>query len=65
MTEWLKILLEQRRLRGQDRPHRHAGEELFKSWGPDAVVTDMVLPDMDGIDLVRSLDSSIRSRRSL
>src|SRR4029078_6396638 len=31
------------------------GEELFKSWGPDAVVTDMVLPDLDGIELVRKL----------
>ena len=30
-----------------------AGEELFRSWRPDAVVTDMMLPDVDGLDLVQ------------
>jgi DNA-binding NtrC family response regulator len=29
------------------------GEELFRTWRPDAVVTDMLLPDVDGIELVR------------
>src|SRR6185503_9477688 len=29
------------------------GEELFKTWRPDAVITDMMLPDVDGIELVR------------
>ena len=29
------------------------GEELFRTWRPDAVVTDMMLPDVDGIELVR------------
>ena len=29
------------------------GEELFRSWRPDAVITDLLLPDIDGIELVR------------
>src|SRR6266513_5814964 len=29
------------------------GEELFKTWRPDSVITDMMLPDVDGIELVR------------
>src|SRR2546428_418745 len=29
------------------------GEELFKTWHPDSVITDMMLPDVDGIELVR------------
>ncbi len=31
------------------------GEEIVKTWRPDAVVTDMVLPDVDGVDLVAKL----------
>jgi two-component system, NtrC family, response regulator AtoC len=29
------------------------GEELFRSWQPDAVVTDLLLPDLDGTELVQ------------
>ena len=55
MTEWLKILLEHAGYEVKTALIGTRGEELFKAWGPDAVVTDMVLPDMDGIELVRKL----------
>jgi len=32
-----------------------AGEELFRQWRPDAVVTAIDLPDVDGIELLRRL----------
>ena len=53
MTEWLKILLEHAGYEVRTALIGTRGEELFKTWRPDAVVTDMMLPDVDGIELVR------------
>jgi DNA-binding NtrC family response regulator len=53
MTEWLKILLEHAQYEVRTALIGARGEELFKSWRPDAVVTDMLLPDVDGLDLLR------------
>src|SRR6185436_5166692 len=53
MTEWLKILLELAGYEVRTALIGTRGEEIFRSWHPDAVVTDMMLPDVDGIDLVR------------
>ena len=53
MTEWLKILLEHAGLRSADGAHRHPRRRAVQAWRPDAVVTDMMLPDVDGIELVR------------
>src|SRR5437870_6254066 len=53
MTEWLKILLEHAGYDVRTALIGTRGEEFFKSWRPDAVVTDMMLPDVDGIELVR------------
>src|ERR1700746_1948975 len=53
MTEWLKILLEHAGFEVKTALIGTRGEELFRSWKPDAVVTDMMLPDVDGIELVR------------
>src|SRR3954466_7766277 len=53
MTEWLKILLEHAGYEVKTALIGTRGEELFKTWRPDAVITDMMLPDADGIDLVR------------
>ena len=53
MLEWLRLLLE-----GEGYEVRTAlvgarGEEVFRSWRPDVVVLDMILPDIDGLDLLR------------
>ena len=53
MTEWLKILLEHAGFEVRTALIGTRGEELFKTWRPDAVITDMILPDIDGIELVR------------
>src|SRR6478672_11575796 len=53
MTEWLKILLEHAGYEVRTALIGTRGEELFRTWRPDAVITDMMLPDVDGIDLVR------------
>src|SRR5678810_247472 len=53
MTEWLKILLEHAGFEVRTALIGTRGEELFRTWRPDAVVTDMMLPDIDGIELVR------------
>src|SRR5713226_2532828 len=48
MTEWLKILLEHAGFEVKTALIGTRGEELCKTWRPDAVVTDMILPDVDG-----------------
>ena len=53
MTEWLKVLLEHHGFDVRTALLGTRGEEIFKTWHPDAVVTDMMLPDVDGIELVR------------
>ena len=53
MTEWLKILLEHAGYEVRTALIGTRGEEIFRTWHPDVVVTDMILPDIDGIELVR------------
>jgi DNA-binding NtrC family response regulator len=52
MTEWLTVLLEHSGYEVKTASIGMRGEELFKTWHPDAVVTDLMLPDVDGIELV-------------
>jgi DNA-binding NtrC family response regulator len=37
-----------------------SGEELFHSWNPDVVVTDLLLPDLDGLDVLQRLKRGAR-----
>ena len=53
MTEWLKILLEHTGYEVKTALMGTLGEEIFRTWRPDVVITDMMLPDVDGIELVR------------
>jgi DNA-binding NtrC family response regulator len=53
MTEWLKTLFEHEGYDVRTALVGTRGDELFRTWRPEAVVTDMLLPDVDGIDLVR------------
>src|ERR1700754_1653716 len=55
MTEWLKILLEHAGYEVRTALIGTRGEELFRTWKPDAVITDMMLPDVDGIELERTI----------
>src|ERR687891_1824580 len=55
MTEWLKMVIEAEGYEVRTALIGTRGEELFKQWRPDVVVTDLVLPDVDGIQLLRRL----------
>ena len=54
MMAWLKTLLEHAGYEVKTALAGTRGEELFKSWTPDAVIIDTLLPDVDGIELVRT-----------
>jgi len=59
VTDWLKMVIEQ----GGASPGYEVraaaigsrAVEIFRSWRPDVVLIDLVLPDIDGIDLLRQL----------
>ncbi len=59
VTEWLKMVIEQ----GGSSPGYEVraaavgsrAVEIFRAWRPDVVLLDLVLPDIDGIALLRQL----------
>jgi DNA-binding NtrC family response regulator len=53
MVEWLKTLLEQEGYEVRTALAGTRAEELFRTWRPDVVVTDLVLPDIDGLELLK------------
>src|SRR4029450_11864988 len=53
MIEWLKILLEHEGYEVRTAMIGTRGEEIFKTWKADVVVTDMMLRDRDGLQLLR------------
>src|SRR6187399_128896 len=53
MIEWLKILLEHEGYEVRTAMIGTRGDEIFRTWKPDVVVTDMMLPDADGLELLR------------
>ena len=59
VTDWLKMVIEQaERMPPYEVRSAAVGSravELFKSWRPDVVLLDLVLPDIDGIALLRQL----------
>jgi DNA-binding NtrC family response regulator len=55
MTEWLKMVIEAEGYEVRTALIGTRGEEIFKQWRPDVVVTDLMLPDIDGIQLLRKL----------
>ena len=61
MTEWLKMVIEAEGYEVRTALIGTRGEEIFKQWRPDVVVTDLMLPDVDGIALLRRLKEVDRS----
>src|SRR6187399_1632359 len=55
MTEWLKMVIEAEGYEVRTALIGTRGEEIFKQWRPDVVVSDLMLPDIDGIALLRRL----------
>ena len=55
MTEWLKTVMEVEGYEVRAATSGANGEEVFRYWRPDVVLTDLSLPDIDGIDLLRRL----------
>ena len=53
MIEWVRKVLEHAGFEVRAALNGARGEELFRAWRPDAVMTDMTLPDVDGIELIR------------
>ena len=53
MLEWLKTILENDGYEVRAAMNASRGEELFRAWKPDAVVTDLMLPDLDGVELLK------------
>lgn len=53
ILDFLKMLLEHAGYELKTAMVGSRGEEIFRTWKPDAVVIDMVLPDIDGLDLLK------------
>jgi DNA-binding NtrC family response regulator len=59
VTDWLKMVIEQ----GMTAPGYEVRAaavgsralDIFRSWRPDVVLIDLVLPDIDGIELLRQM----------
>src|SRR6202008_5150010 len=54
-TEWLKMVIEAEGYEVRTALIGTRGEEIYKQWRPDVVVTDLMLPDLDGVQLLRRL----------
>jgi DNA-binding NtrC family response regulator len=59
VTDWLKMVIEQAPgepgYEVRSASHGARAEELFQSWRPAVVLLDLLLPDTDGIDLLRKM----------
>ena len=55
MTEWLKMVIEAEGYEVRTALIGTRGEDIYRQWRPDVVVSDLMLPDIDGIGLLRRL----------
>ena len=55
MTEWLKMVIEAEGFEVRTALIGTRGEEIFKQWRPDVIVTDLMLPDIDGFGVCEIL----------
>ena len=61
MIEWLKILLEHEGYEVRTAMIGTRGEEIFRTWKPDVVVTDMLLRTRTGWNYCGSSSRSMRT----
>src|SRR5688500_12323030 len=54
-AEWTREVLEAEGYEARCALIGTRGQELFRQWGPDAVVVNLSLPDVDGVELARRL----------
>jgi DNA-binding NtrC family response regulator len=52
---WLRSAVEASPLDVRAARSGSEGAEVYRQWRPDVVITDLALPDMDGLDLLRRL----------
>ena len=59
VTDWLKMVIEQAPAppgyEVRSASHGAKAEELFRTWRPAVVLLDLLLPDVDGIELLRRM----------
>jgi DNA-binding NtrC family response regulator len=59
VTDWLKMVIEQAPAEPgyevRSASHGARAEELFEAWRPAVVLLDLLLPDTDGIELLRKM----------
>jgi DNA-binding NtrC family response regulator len=53
MIDWLRMLLQNENYEVRTATLGSVGTEIFQKWRPDVVVIDLLLPDLDGLDLLR------------
>jgi DNA-binding NtrC family response regulator len=54
-ADWIRQILEAEGYDVRAALSGDAGEELFKHWRPDVVLAGLILPDIDGIQLLKQL----------
>jgi two-component system, NtrC family, response regulator HydG len=61
MLQWLTDVLSSEPIELRTAGRGAAALQLFESWSPDVVLTDLSLPDLDGVELLKRFKSSGRS----
>jgi two-component system, NtrC family, response regulator HydG len=61
-TEWLRKLFESRGYEVRTANDARTSELLCELWHPDVVLLDLVMPDVEGVNLLRRLKTHVPSR---
>ncbi len=62
-AKWLRMLLEQQGFQVQTAINGKEALRLLADWLPDVIVTDIVMPEMDGFTLCRTVKADERLKR--
>ena len=55
LRKMLKILLERNGFQVLEAPDGHHGVALYKAHHPDLVITDLIMPEKEGLEVIREL----------